>query len=228
MIEGHELGKAAGPGEQIGIEGGGAGMILGRAGPLDALFLHAVVADAAVDRHKAGDLIHDLGWMVVGHRITHQGRDLADDLPFGQAGDRLDRLADPLDPAFAVGEGTVLFGKAGTGQDDMGKFGGLGMEEILNNQKFNRRKSLADMVGIGIGMSRILAEDKDPLEIALRAFVEHLHRFETRLVLDLHAPGLFELFAAWPDWSPTDSRAGSPARVRDRRHPGRCSGRAGP
>jgi hypothetical protein len=34
-------------------------------------------------------------------------------LPIGQPGYGIHRLADALDPAFAVGEGSVPFGKAG-------------------------------------------------------------------------------------------------------------------
>ena len=141
--------RPPGTGEQFGVQRGGAGMVLGRAGPLDPFILDALIADAAIDRNKGGDLIHDLGRMGVGHRIAHQGRNLADDLPVGQAGDGFDRFSDPLNPALAVGEGPVLFCKTGAWQDHIGVFCRLGREDILNNQELDFVQGLAHMVEIG-------------------------------------------------------------------------------
>ncbi|EKD35790.1 MAG: hypothetical protein ACD_75C01777G0003 [uncultured bacterium] len=59
----------------------------------------------------------------------------------------------------------------------MSKAGRLGWKDILNHQKFHRIEGLPNMDQIGVGLGRILAQDKYPLELAANTLVEHLHRF---------------------------------------------------
>ena len=47
------------------------------------------------------------------HGIAHAGGDLRGNRPVVPGiARRVDRLADPLDPAFGIGKGSVFFGKA--------------------------------------------------------------------------------------------------------------------
>ena len=97
--------------------------------PLKAAHLaYFIKADPGKCGGQPGYFIHDLGRIVIGHLITHGPCKAASYFPFIEASQRLHSFINHADAPFRVGEGAVLFQKAGAGQKYMGKAGGLVQE----------------------------------------------------------------------------------------------------
>ena len=110
-------------------------MVLCRARPLKALIFKTIIADTAIYRDKARNLVHDLGRVVIMHRIPHTCGDIAYHLPLCLARHRLDRLSYALDPPLTISECAVLFSKARARKDNIRKLGRLCKEHVLHNKK---------------------------------------------------------------------------------------------
>src|SRR5208337_3262266 len=69
------------------------------------------------------------------------------------------RGPDPADPAFTVGKGAVVFTPRGRRENDMGKPGGLGLKNILANEKFRRSQLVLDFSYVGFAVGKVLTEN---------------------------------------------------------------------
>ena len=85
-----------------------------------------------------GDLvIPDLLGAVGGPVLPQTFRQFLENPPVGLGlARRLGDLAHPADPALAVGEGAVVLAPGRGREDDIGKPGGLGGEDILADHEF--------------------------------------------------------------------------------------------
>ena len=147
-------------------------------------------------RREARDLVHDLRRMRVVHALVAQRlRELHGDFPVGQAAQRLHHLAHERDAALGIGEGAVLLQEGRSGEEHMRVLGGLVQEQVLHHHAFHRRKTRGDMLGVGIGLRRILALDVEGLEAAVERGLEHVGNAQARLRIDRHAPLGVELVA---------------------------------
>ena len=105
-------------------------------------------------------LIPDLLGVVVVHRIAHPGGDFADNLPVGfQIPLRLHRFKEALEAAVRCGIHAFVLAPRGGRQDDVGRGGGFGHENILDDNQFQLFKRLAHRGKLGIGLQRILAHN---------------------------------------------------------------------
>ena len=151
--------------------------------PLDgAELLDFCVADTLEGRGEAGDFVHDLGRVVVVHLVAEGCGEIDGCLPFGLARFRLHDLADAADAALGIGEGAILLQEGRTRQEDMGVFGGLVQEEILNDHAFHGFEAGGDVFGVRVGLGDVLALNIDTLEIAANGFVEHVRDAEALFV----------------------------------------------
>ena len=171
-------------------------MILGGAGPLDAIALKAVIAQAGIGGSHLGDFIEHLGCGTEAVAVAQGSHNVGEDLKVSMAvANGLDGLADALYAALGIGEGTVLLCEGGTGKNYVRKGSGLGEEYILNNQEFALLQRLFNVSLIGIRHHGILAHD---IQAANLAFFNGVHYFgygEAGLGGQLYAPCLFKLFA---------------------------------
>ena len=121
--------------------------------------------------------------------------DFLDYLPVGPAvSDGVYRLADALDAALAVGEGAVLFGERGGGQDDVGYLGGLVHEDVLHDEKFELLERLLGVVEVGLAEERVLPGDVHRLHAAFVYGRHHVGDDQTGIGRErLAAPGRLEL-----------------------------------
>lgn len=70
------------------------------------------------------------------HFVAHSVSDFCNDLPVRPAAaNRRNCLANSLNSAFSICKGAVLFGKAGSRQNNIGKLCCFGQEDILDKQE---------------------------------------------------------------------------------------------
>ena len=69
-------------------------------------------------------------------------------------------------PAVGVGVGAVFFGPAGGGEDDVGDFGGLGHEDVLDDQEVEVAEVAAGGVEVRVGHKGVFAHDEHAADIA--------------------------------------------------------------
>ena len=151
--------------------------------PLDgAELLDFRVADTLEGRGEAGDFVHDLGRVGVVHLVAEGCGEIDGCLPFGLARFRLHDLADAADAALGIGEGAILLQEGRTRQEDMGVFGGLVQEEILNDHAFHGFEAGGDVFGVRVGLGDILTLNIDTLEIAANGFIQHVRDAEALFV----------------------------------------------
>ena len=73
-------------------------------------------------------------------------------------GGRRHGAAHALHAAFAGSDGAFAFKGAGSGgQHNVGQFGGLGIEKVLDQQEFKSAQSLEGAVPVGLGVRGIFA-----------------------------------------------------------------------
>jgi len=185
--------------ELANVQDGSAGMICGRAGPLQRTeLLKTLIAHSAVGRSDSCHLGEDFVGGAEAVAVAESRHNVGQYLEVGMAlADGLDSLADALDAALGIGEGAVLLSEGGTGQDNVGKLCGLGKEDILNDQQFALLQSLAYMVDIGVGHHRVLTHDVQAADAAFLDSVHYLGNGEAGLGGKGHAPCLFELGAGF-------------------------------
>ncbi|MBA7589859.1 hypothetical protein ES708_31952 [subsurface metagenome] len=116
------------PDKLLGVQNGGAWVLRGGAGPLQAALFQPPVADTAVAGGEQGNLVHNLGGLgKFKAAVSHLPAQMAGNLPVGPGiSYRLYRLPHPLHPSLGVGEGAVLLGKAHPGQNHVSQLGRLG------------------------------------------------------------------------------------------------------
>lgn len=170
--------------EFLGMEDVGAGATrLQR--PLFAIVAEIVPCNAGEKGHDAGDFLQHAVGAVVGLGITHAIHDVDDDLAVGSGTlQGLADLAHPLYPPFPVGEGTILFEGAGTGEYHRGHSGGFGHEDLLTDQEFDPLQGLSDLIGVGIGLQNVLPDDPQGLEPAVDGRLHHLGALVSHPVRD--------------------------------------------
>ena len=145
--------------------------------------LDALVGDAGVRGGDPRDFFHNLPAVFVVHGIPHTGGDFTDDLPvaFGFTR-RIDRLANPLHPAFGIGKGSGFFRPAGRWQHHIRCAGGFRQEEILHHQKIQFLKTGLAVIQIRVGDQGIFTDDIKGLELSLVGGRNHLGDFQPGLV----------------------------------------------
>ena len=169
-------------------------MIHRRAGPLQPRRPHALVGHAAVLGDGGAHLLEDvLRRPPVEPLRAHRLGDGCDDLPV-DAGlpRRLHGLPDTLHPPLGGGEGPLLLGVAGRGEDHVGELRRLGHEDLLHRDELHGLEPLFDVVGVGVGHDGVLAHDEHRLEGPLMGGVEHLGDLVARLAGELPPPELLE------------------------------------
>ena len=129
----------------------------------------------------------------VGHGIAHPCGDAGDDLPVRLClAGRRNGLSDPLDPSFRVGEGAVLFRKAGGGEDHVGQLRRFRQEDVLDDEKIEVLQGRLDMGEIGIGQHGVFTHDIEGLDLSLVGGVHDFHDGFPRFGRERRIPGLFE------------------------------------
>src|SRR5436190_875009 len=149
-------------------------------------------ADTGEGRRNPGDFIHDLGSRRVVHPITEPGRNPADDLPFIHPLFRLGYLANPIDAAFGVGEGAVLFEEGRSRKEHMREGGSLVEEKILDDNAFHLLERRGHVVGIGIGLRNVFALYDKPEECAVERGAEHVGDTQAGFGIERDRPHILE------------------------------------
>ena len=127
-----------------------------------------VVAEVGVAGHDGDDLAEDLPRAGVVPAEPDPVGDVLHDLPVHPGlPRRVEHLPAELHPAVGVGVGAVLLQVGRRGQDDVGELGGLGQEDVLDDEEVQRRQRLADLVDVGVGQERVLPEHVHPAHAAL-------------------------------------------------------------
>ena len=181
--------------ELANVQNGGTGMVSGGAGPLEAAFFQTLIAHTAVRRRHSGhfgkDFLGSMEGVLIAQRGHHVGENLKVRLAFAQT---RNGLADPLDPAFGVGEGAILFGEGAAGQDYICQCGGFRQENVLDHQEFAVFQGVFHMVQVGIGHHGILTHD---IQAPYAASFHGVHDFsngQAGFTGEGNTPGLFKLF----------------------------------
>ncbi len=149
-VRGPESGSAARGREALGEQARGSGVVFGGARPEDAaLPVDARVGDPGIvggpARGRAPQLGEDLLCAREGEALlpAERLREAAQDLEVrAHPGGRLHRLAPPEHATLQVGSGPVLLGPLGGGEDDVGEAGGLGQEEVGDDQEVETPEAL--------------------------------------------------------------------------------------
>ena len=134
------------------------------------------------------------GWRVV-HLVAQRLGEQDRALPVAVAAHRRHHLADAADAALGVGEGAVLLQERGARQEDVGVFGGLVQEQVLDDDALHRHQAGRDVVGVRVRLRDVLALDVEALEAAIDGLVEHVGDAQARLVVELGAPERLEALA---------------------------------
>ncbi|MNO98092.1 hypothetical protein D3C76_898260 [compost metagenome] len=153
------------------------------------------VADTTEGRRQAGDLVHDLGRVAVVHRVAQGVGQGHGSFPVGLAGQRLHDLAHPRNTPLGVGEGAVLFQERAARQEHMGELGSFVEENVLHHHALHGEQGRRDVLGVGVALGDVLTLAVQRLEAAIQRRLEHVGNAQTRVGLQGHAPGLFELGA---------------------------------
>ncbi len=137
---------------------GGAERRLLVAGPLHrAEFVELGKGHAGKGRRQRRDLVHDFGRVRIVHLIAQSPGEAEGDFPVFQAVARRHHLADPLNAAFGIGEGAVLFQEGRSRKEHMRVVRRLVQEKIVDDDTFHRRQRRDDVLGVGIGLQDVLA-----------------------------------------------------------------------
>ena len=171
-----------------------SGVFLGRAWPLQPHVVDAVVGDSAVTGCQAGHFIKDVTGGVILHRVAHGRRYIADDLPIraGLAG-RIEGFSHPLHAAFAVGEGAVLFGKAGGRQHHVRQLCGFRHEDLLHHHEVQPLQALDYQRLVRLTPNRVLAEGVKALQHTFVGLLDEVCDAPAPVCGNVHTPGLTEL-----------------------------------
>ena len=173
----HKTGLAAGEREVVGEDHRIAGIAFLDAGIGDCMLaLEAFPGDAGDAGHRMAHFVEDFADMAVLPVQTELAGDLLDDpqVLLGLAGGG-DCLAPHLYRAVGIGEGAVLFRKGAGWQDDVGKIGRFGEENVLHHQMLERRQCFPRMVGVGVGHRRVFAHH---VHAANSAGLDRMHHFD--------------------------------------------------
>ena len=174
----------------------GVGLIAAR--PHDiAELTHFLVGGAVEVRAQMPQLVPDLLGVIVMHRIAHPGGDFADDLPVGfQVPLRLHRFKEALEAAVRCGIHAFVLAPRGGRQDDVGRGGGFGHENVLDDNQFQIVERFADRREFGVGLQRILTHNvRRPhftVRRAVRQFADAITGMRRQA---FHAPGFGEFLA---------------------------------
>ena len=159
--------------------------------PLEpAELLEAPVAHPGMDRREAADLVPDALRVGVAPARAHPVRELEDDRQV-VAGARRRRDGRPhaLDAAFRVGDRALGLGPGrGRRQHDVGELGGLGQEQVLDDEEVEALEQVDRPLLVGLGLDRVLADAVDRGQVAALHRVEHARQVPAALRRDRHAP----------------------------------------
>ena len=144
--------------------------------------------DAGEGRRQLRDLVHDLGGIIVVHRIAHGGREFGHHLPFLLALQRRLDHAHAVDAALGVGEGAILLEEGGAGQEHVGEGRGLVQEQVLHDNAFHRLERVVDVLGVGVRLGNVLALHEQALVGALDGGIEHVGNAQARLGVECGLP----------------------------------------
>jgi hypothetical protein len=180
-----ERGEAAPRGRVVGpqppVQPARLEAVLVEARPLDpAQLVEAGVAHPGVHRREPADLVpHVLGGLIrlaVVPGVAELAGEVEDDLDVvAGLARRVERLAAQLHPAFGVGHRAVgLAPRRRAGQHDVGELGGLGEEEVLDDEVVEAFEGGQGVVAIGLGLSRVLPDHVQRPEVAAVHRLEHL------------------------------------------------------
>ena len=128
---------------------------------------------------------------------AHPVRELEDDREV-VAGARWWRDGRPhaLDAALGVGDGALGLGPGGgRRQDDVRELGGLGQEQVLDDEEVEALEQPDRPLLVGLGLDRVLADAVDGGEVAALHRVEHARQVPAALRRDRDAPLRIELGA---------------------------------
>ena len=153
-----------------------ARVVLVVARPLEAAqLLEPAVAHPGVDRRQASDLVPDRLGVGLAPGAAHPVGQVEDDRQVvAGAGRRRDRRAHALDAPLGVGDGAVALGPGRGGrQDDVGELGGLGQEQVLDDEEVEALEQLDRALLVGLGLDRVLADAVDRGQVTALHRVEH-------------------------------------------------------
>ena len=144
-------------------------------------------------------LIPDLLGVVVVHRVSHPGGDLADDLPVGfQVPLRLNRLKEALEAAVRCGIDPFMLAPGGGRQDDVRRGGGLGHKDILHDDQLQLLEGLTHGGEFGVGLQRIFAHNVRGAHFAVGHAVRQLADAVAGMLRQaVNAPGFGEFLAVF-------------------------------
>jgi hypothetical protein len=138
------------------------------------------------------DLVHDLGRMPVRHRVAEGVGQHHGDFPILEAAAGRHDLADARHAPLGIRECAVLLEERRSGQEDVRVLGRFVQEQILDDDSLHRREGGGDVLGIGIGLGRVLALDVHAHEAAVEGGFEHVRNPQARLAQERDAPRVFE------------------------------------
>jgi hypothetical protein len=122
------------------------------------LALQPLPGDAGDAGHQPTHLVEHLAGIRVAPGQAQAAPDLLDDPQvLSRVAGWRQRLTAHLHDAVGVGEAARLLGERAGRQDHVGQVGGLGQEDVLHHQVFQRRQRLARVVGVGVRHGRVLA-----------------------------------------------------------------------
>ena len=93
-----------------------------------------------------------------------------------------------------LAKGAVVFAPGRGRENDIGKAGGLGGEDVLADHELRRLQTMFHMADVGLGIGQVLPEDIKELDLAIDQAVHHLGHHQAVLFRELlHPPGGLEL-----------------------------------
>ena len=148
------------------------------------------------------EFIPDLLRVVVLHWIPHPGGDFADDLPVGlQIPLRLHRLEKALEAAIRCGIDALMLAPRGRGQNHIGRRGGFGHKDILDDNQLHLFEGLTYGGKLGVGLERIFPHNVRRPHFAVRHAVRQLADAVARVLRQaLNAPGVGELLPVFREF----------------------------
>jgi hypothetical protein len=169
-----------------------AGVVPVDARPLQADLVDPVVADPRPERRQVGELVPDvLDRPVVGPLGAELAGKVDHDSPVlaGLARAR-DRPADAVHATLRVGEGAVLLGEAGRGEDDVGKAGRrVVQEQVLGHHELEASETFLDVPCIRLGLRRVFADQVEGLDAIVVQPGHHLIEAIAVRLGQLDSPG---------------------------------------